>query len=272
MYINLHAHSVYSDGTLDIKSLFELVRKSNISYFSLTDHDTLNGYSEIKKEYLDGVNFISGVEISTKNHDYLHILGYGMKKELDFFNERLADFRERRISRVKEIIGKLQRIGIDIDYSDLHISDLSTVGRPHIADALVKKGYGRTRFDVFFKYLVEGREAYVEPRGPDVAEAVDLIKRCGGVAVLAHPLTIERDFDIERIISEVGFDGIEAFYPTHTPRSINRYIEIAKKYNLIITAGTDYHGPHTDRDLIDLYKYDKNLMKGVERLFNGERY
>lgn len=268
MYINLHAHSKYSDGTLDIKDLFEIVKKKNISYFSLTDHDTLNGYNDIKNEYLQGINFISGVEISTKDHDYLHILGYGIKKNLKNFKEQLLDFRQKRISRIKDIILKLQKLGIDIKYSDLNISDLSTVGRPHLADALIKKGYGKTRSEVFFKYLVEGRPAYVEPRGPDIGEAVELIKRTGGFAILAHPSTIEKDFDLEKLIIDFEFDGIEAFYPTHTIPKVNRYIELAKKYNLIITAGTDYHGPNTDRELLDVYKYDSNIMYGIERMLN----
>lgn len=271
MYINLHVHSRYSDGTLDISELFDIIKRKNIRYFSLTDHDTLNGYAEIKKEHLEGIYFINGVEISTRNHDYLHILGYGIKKEIDYFKRKLADFREKRIARVKEMIEKLQRLGIDITYSDLKISDLATVGRPHIADALINKGYGRSRGEAFFTYLVEGREAYVPPKGPDVAEAVELIKRSGGFAILAHPSTIERYFDIERIIAEFDFDGIEAFYPTHNETKITRYIEIAKKYNLIVTAGTDYHGPNTDRQLLDLYEYDRDIMVGVERMLDGSR-
>lgn len=270
MYINLHSHSKYSDGSLDIKSLINVARDKGISYFSITDHDTINGYRDVKSEYLDGINFVSGVEISTKNHDYLHVIGYNIDINKVDFEKKLADFRARRISRVKEIISKLNSMGIEIDYSELEISDLSTVGRPHIADVLVKKGYGTNRADVFCKFLIEGKPAYVEPKGPDVFEAVELIKNNGGFVVLAHPSTIERDFDLEKLI-KIGFDGIEAFYPTHTNSKIKRYIEIGKKYNLIITAGTDYHGPNTERELMDLYEYDKNIMKGVERLFNGKR-
>ncbi|MCX7641038.1 MAG: hypothetical protein N2Z20_00165, partial [Elusimicrobiales bacterium] len=154
----------------------------------------------------------------------------------------------------------------DIDYSDLDVSAFSTIGRPHIADALVKKGYGKNRTEVFLKYLTEDKPAYVPPQGPDVKEAVELIKNHGGFAVLAHPSTIEKDFDVYRLI-EIGFDGIEAFYPTHTNSKTKKYIEIAKKYNLIVTAGTDYHGPNTDREIMDIYKYDSKEMKNIEKLF-----
>lgn len=270
MYINLHSHSNYSDGSLDVKSLIDVARNKKVSYFSITDHDTVNGYKDIKSEYLNGINFISGVEISTKNHDYLHVIGYNIEIKNENLEGKLSEFRKRRVSRVKEIISKLNSIGIDIDYSELDISEFSTVGRPHIADVLVKKGYGSSRADVFYKFLIEGKPAYVEPRGPDVVEAIELIKNNGGVVVLAHPSTVEKDFDLEKLI-RLGFDGIEVFYPTHTNTRIKRYTEIAKKYNLIITAGTDYHGPNTERELMDLYRYDRNLMNGVERLFNGAK-
>lgn len=270
MYINLHSHSKYSDGNLEVGSLIKLARDRRISYFSITDHDTINAYRDIKPEDVNGINFICGVEISTKNHDYLHIIGYGIDVNSSILEVKLAEFRKRRVSRIKDIIAKLNSIGIDIDYSELGVSEFSTVGRPHVADLLVKKGYGTSRFDVFNKFLIEGKPAYVEPRGPDIREAIDLIKNSGGVAVLAHPSTVEKDFDLEKLI-KLGFDGIEVFYPTHSESKIRRYIELAKKYNLLITAGTDYHGPNTDRELMDIYRYDKNIMIGIERLFDGKR-
>ncbi|MGC8867122.1 MAG: PHP domain-containing protein [Elusimicrobiales bacterium] len=266
MYINLHSHSVYSDGRLDVRSLVEFAKKKRVLYFSITDHDTINAYSDAGIKYAQGLHLIRGVEISTKNHDYLHILGYGIKKT-DELEKKLEDFRNRRISRINDIISKLRCLGIDISFDDLKISSMTTVGRPHIADALVEKGYGCSRNEAFLKYLVEGKPAYVEPRGPDVDEAIEVIKNAGGLAVLAHPRMVEKFFDIEMLIKK-GFDGIEAFYPAHTSWGIKRYIEIAHKYNLIVTAGTDYHGPQTDRQDMDIYSCDLEEIKMMERLFN----
>lgn len=268
MYINLHAHSRYSDGTCEIKDLIRFAKSRGVSYFSITDHDTFNGYTEIEKKDLEGINFISGVEISTKNHDYLHILGYGIDPGDSEFERKLSEFRERRILRVKEIIYRLQKQGIEITFEELNIRSFSTVGRPHIADVLVKKGYGKTRSEVFLKYLVEGKPAYVEPKGPEINEVIDLIKSSKGFAVLAHPGTVDGYFNIEEIVKK-GFDGIEVFYPSHSSSKIKKYLEIALRYSLIVTAGTDYHGPGTDREEMDIYLYSSNNMKNIERLFNG---
>lgn len=266
MYINLHTHSVFSDGILGIKELISEAKKRNVIYLSITDHDTVNGYRDLNSE-LNGIHIINGVEISTRNHDYLHILGYGIDVFSSSLEVKLKLWRERRLERVSQIIDKLKKIGIDISLDDLDVSLLTTIGRPHIADVLVKRGYGSTRNDVFYKYLVEGKPAYVSPMGPDLKEAIETIKDAGGFTILAHPGSIEGAFDIEELVR--NFDGIEVFYPAHTSSMIKRYLSIAKKYNLIVTAGTDYHGPGTTRDLMDYYIFDKEELLNIERVING---
>jgi len=263
VYINLHTHSNYSDGTLSPKDVIKLAKSKNVKYLSLTDHDNVGGYDQIDKETLSDINFITGIEISTKEHDYLHILGYKININNDDFKKKLCEWRERRIIRVKEIIKKLNEIGIKISFEDLEINDISTVGRPHIADALVRKGYGSTRTEVFHKYLIEGRYAYVEPMGPTIKQSITAIKEAGGIAVLAHPSTIEGSFNVENVIKDYEFDGIEAYYPSHTNSKIRKYLDIAKRYNLIITAGTDFHGPQTDRDIMDMFVYDENIFSRI---------
>ena len=261
-YINLHAHSNYSDGTLSPSDVIKLAKSKNIKYLSLTDHDNLGGYDSISKDLIYDLNFITGVEISTKEHDYLHILGYKININ-EVFKKKLSQWREKRVMRVKEIINRLNKIGINISFDELNINDISTVGRPHIADILIKKGYGSTRSEVFHKYLVEGCYAYVEPMGPTIKEAVCAIKDSMGVAVLAHPSTIEGSFNIEGIIKQYDFDGIEAYYPSHTNSKIRKYLDIAKRYDLIITAGTDFHGPNTDRNVMDLFIYDEKIFSRI---------
>ncbi|HOJ86381.1 MAG: PHP domain-containing protein [Elusimicrobiales bacterium] len=265
VYINLHTHSNFSDGTLTPSDLIKLSNSKGVEYLSLTDHDTVNGYDSLKDDEIKGIKFIKGIEISTKNHDYLHILGYNIDVKNKSFLSDIADYRERRVSRVKEIIRKLNEININISFDDLKANSLTTLGRPHIADALIEKGYGKTRTEVFHKYLIEGCYAYVKPRGPDISEAIKTIKNAGGVAVLAHPSTIEGSFNVEDVI-KMGFDGIEVFYPTHTNNKTKKYLEIAKKYNLIVTAGTDYHGPGTDREKLDLFKFETDKFNNIEKI------
>jgi len=265
-YINLHVHSNFSDGVFSPEEIINISKSKSIKYLSLTDHDTVNGYNSISINNIKDIKFIKGIEISTKNHDNLHILGYNIDIKNKSFLLNIKDYRERRIRRVKEIIKRLNDINISISFDELDFGLLTTIGRPHISDLLVKKGYGKTRTEVFHKYLVEGCYAYVKPQGPDIDEAIKTIKNAGGVCVLAHPSTIEGSFNLEDIIKK-GFDGIEVFYPTHTNSKIRKYLEIARKYDLIVTAGTDYHGPGTDREKIDLYEYDFEKYFNIERLF-----
>lgn len=265
MYINLHTHSSHSDGTLSPLELLNKAVESNVNYFSLTDHDTVSGWDELDINSHNGIKLIYGVEISTREHDYLHILAYNIDVKNVYFRNKLAEFRDRRIERIKNIINKLNKIDVSIDFDEINVDSTDTVGRPHIADILIKKGYGRTRSEVFHKYLIEGCYAYVKPMGPTVNEVLELIKNNKGLAVLAHPSTIEGHFNVEDIIKK-GFDGIEAFYPTHTNSKVRKYLEIARKYDLIVTAGTDYHGPGTERETMAYYVYDDKFLN-TERLF-----
>ncbi len=267
-YINLHTHTSFSDGTLKPEELFRVAKRKSIRYLSITDHDTVNAYNNLSIP--SDIKFITGIEISTRNHDYLHILGYNIDVKNKSFLADLEEYRQRRISRVKEIITKLNQIGVKISFEELNWNSNVTVGRPHIADLMIKKGYGKTRTEVFHKYLVEGCYAYVKPKGPDIKEAIKTIKNAGGIVVLAHPSTIEGSFDIEDVI-KMGFEGIEVFYPTHTNGKIKKYLNIAEKYNLIVTAGTDYHGPKTDKDVMDMYEYEKEKMLKIDEIFNYER-
>jgi predicted metal-dependent phosphoesterase TrpH len=260
-YINLHTHSKFSDGTLSPNDLIKFAKSRNVRYFSLTDHDTVNSYEFIDKKLIEDIVFITGVEISTRENDYLHILGYKITLNNKQLLKSLDEWRKKRILRVGEMIKKLNEIGINISFDELNMDELITVGRPHIADVLVKKGYGKTRSEVFYKYLVEGCYAYVEPLGPTIREAIDVIKNANGLGVLAHPAQIEGCFDIDELIRKYEFDGIEVFYPSHTATKVKKYLDIANKYNLIVTAGTDFHGPNTDRKVIDVFEYDISLYK-----------
>ncbi|MEF3280550.1 MAG: PHP domain-containing protein [Elusimicrobiota bacterium] len=266
-YINLHTHSNFSDGVLTPKEVINFAFQKGVHYFSLTDHDTVNGILALSDSDIKGIKFIKGIEISSCEHDYLHILGYNIDIKNKSFLSDIAEYRRRRISRVVDIIKKLNDVGIDIKFEDLEFKESSTVGRPHIADALVKKGYGKTRTEVFYKYLVEGCHAYVKPRGPRLEEAIKTIKNAGGVAVLAHPSTIEGSLNVEEVIKS-GFDGIEAFYPTHTNNKVKKYLGIAAKYNLIVTAGTDFHGPKTDKNIMDKFEFDLSKLLNIDRIIN----
>ena len=265
-YINLHTHSSFSDGTLSPSSLLQKALLNKIKYFSLTDHDTVSGSkllsAEIKKIDL---KFITGIEISTIDHDNLHILGYGIDLSNENFLNKLADYRKRRIKRIEKIFKKLNELGVDIDISELDITGDNTFGRPHVSDLMKKKGYAKSRKDAFQRYLANGQKAYVPPLGPSAKEAIEAIKEAKGYAFLAHPYAVDGFYEFKQY-KDWGLDGIEAFYPLHTKARIEKYIKIAQEFSLFISAGTDFHGPGTDRDNISGYKYEERYFKWIEKI------
>lgn len=264
--INLHTHSNFSDGTLSPLNLLQKVLSGNIRYFSLTDHDIVSGSrilaAEVKKFNL---KFITGIEISTVDHDNLHILGYGIDLNNGKFLNRLADYRNRRILRIEKIFKKLNELGMKMDIEELGINENNTFGRPHISDLMKKKGYARSRKDAFQRYLSHGQKAYVPPLGPSAREAIEAIKEASGYAFLAHPHAVDGIYDFKQY-KDWGLDGIEAFYPLHTKAKIEKYIKTAREFSLFISAGTDFHGPGTDRNDISGYKYDDKYFKWIEKV------
>lgn len=177
----------------------------------------------------------------------MHVLGYGFRWQDEGFLARLAEFRGRRVTRVRRIVENLQRHGIAITFEEVASSVSETVGRPHVADALRRKGVVSSRQEAFHRFLIRGKPGYVESMGPSPEEAIALIRAAGGFCSLAHPETVG---DIEEIKPwvELGLEGLEAYYSTHSPSEVLHYRGIADRFGLIPTGGTDFHGPGSGRD------------------------
>lgn len=266
-FINLHTHSTYSDGTLPPEEVLNLAIKNKITYFSLTDHDVISGWNILREKIKDsGVKYIYGIEITTRNHDYLHILGYNIDIENARFLAKLADYRNRRIERIKKIFRKLKDLGLKADFEELEFTGNASFGRPHLARFLKKKKFIKTVKEGFEKYIAYGRPAYEPPFGPDVKEAIETIKECGGLAVLAHPGVIDMEIDFKKL-KDYGLDGIEAFYYSHSNSTINKYLKIAQSYSLNVTAGTDFHGPGTDRGKMYGFEYQDKYFNWLDSYF-----
>ncbi|PIS46740.1 MAG: hypothetical protein COT17_07020 [Elusimicrobia bacterium CG08_land_8_20_14_0_20_51_18] len=268
--VNLHTHSSYSDGTLSPAELLKQALKSRISYFSLTDHDTINGWNEIKEEIgRHKIRYDYGIELSTRNSDYLHILGYSIDPENAAFLSKLADYRERRVERIKRIFLKLNALGVKSGIEEMLLNDKTTFGRPHVAMLLKKKGYVRSIKEAFQKYISRGGPAYEPPMGPDVKEAIEDIKSCGGIAVLAHPGVVDKTVDFSEL-KDYGLDGLEVFYPAHTASRTAEYLRTAEKYSFLVTAGSDFHGPGTERDKMFGFEYKPEYFSWMNDRFKGE--
>jgi hypothetical protein len=265
--INLHNHSTYSDGTLTPMALAREASRAGIKYFSLTDHDMVGGWAEMGPALKEaGISYCTGVEISTGLHENLHILGYGINTADPVLAARLAEFRGRRVIRIKKILELLKGLGIDIAFEDLPVPEGRTVGRPHVADVMRGRKLVPTRSQAFKRYLAPGAPAYVLPNGPTVEEAIRAVKDAGGKAVLAHPGVVAKIMDLAAW-KAAGLDGIEAFYPAHTGVATRDFVSLASRHGLFVTAGVDFHGPGSERDKMTGFEYSDEYFSEIKRLF-----
>ncbi|WP_349239062.1 PHP domain-containing protein [Petroclostridium sp. X23] len=247
-YIDLHVHTTASDGSMTPSEVVRYAAKKDLSAIAITDHDTIAG---VEEAYIVGnkvgVEVISGIEISVHDKQELHILGYFVdlhSNELNITLDRLKEYREKRNPR---IIEKLNGLGMDISMSEVkQIAGTGVVGRPHIAQIMVQKGYVGSVDEAFSKYLDNGKLAYVERQKLLPQDGISLIKKSGGLAVLAHPIYLRKEDDeLEVLLAQLidyGLDGIEAYYSEYPADISRKYRALAKRLNLVITGGSDFHG------------------------------
>lgn len=249
MCIDLHLHSLFSDGTATPAELVKLALQAELRAIALTDHDTVEGIEEfLASKQNSPIELIPGLEISATHRDYsLHILGYGLDHTNNTLVRWLARLQEGRESRNKKIIGKLQKMGHNLQFTELReISRCGQTGRPHIAKLLLKKGIVQSTHDAFTLFLRKGGPAFVERFSYTATESIEMIHQAGGIAVLAHPGFLEQQTNaLSLVIAELverGLDGIEAYYPSHSPTLKKKLCKLARKYQLVLTGGSDYHG------------------------------
>lgn len=257
--IDLHIHSTASDGTFSPKQILQLAKELNLGAISITDHDTLAGSKEALRLGIPSpVKFLTGVEISTSppksflcDSGSLHILGYAIDLDDPDLNQALKVLQESRENRNPHIIQRLRQMGIDISLKEIHDAiGNGQIGRPHIAQVMVKKGFAESIQAAFDNYLGKGKPAYVDKFRIDSDKAIAIIRGAKGVPVLAHPGLISYDTDsaLENLIltlKSVGLKGIEVFYPEHSPSQAAYYEKLARRYGLLMTGGSDFHGDLT---------------------------
>jgi predicted metal-dependent phosphoesterase TrpH len=242
--IDLHLHSTASDGTLTPTELVRAALAKGLEAIALTDHDTTDGIEEaLEAARGTGLTVIPGVEISTDvpGTNELHILGYHIDARHTELEARLSALRHARVDRARKTLACLAQAGYSLEWEQLlELSQGDVIGRPHIAQALVDAGHVETVHSAFRHHLAKGRPAYVERYKLTPVEALNAILAAGGVPVLAHPTRVLAH--IPRLV-RAGLAGLEAYYPTH-PEPEQRFLaKLAKKHNLIVTGGSDFHGP-----------------------------
>lgn len=248
-HIDLHCHSIFSDGTLTPTELVAMAGKEKLAGLAITDHDTIEGVPEFlaaaKKADLPA---ISGVELSANHGDIpIHILGYGFDPDNTALKISLARLQQTRKTRNEKIIANLFDLGIDVTYSEMQtIAGSGVVGRPHFGKLLISLGKVQTIQGAFDKYLCKDRPAYATREKLPVDEAIDIIHQARGLAVLAHPGTIPLDnikkMELINIFVDMGLDGLEVYYPIHSATFRKQLLSFCAQKNLVITGGSDYHG------------------------------
>ncbi|MCL2150395.1 MAG: PHP domain-containing protein [Dehalococcoidia bacterium] len=245
MKIDLHVHTNASDGRLSPAELVKLAVSQGVKLLAIADHDTVAGINtamEAVREHPD-VHLIPAIELSSHAPgNEVHVLGYFIRYDSQELASELKVLQDSRGERARAMVAKLQGLGMDINLVRVQeIAGAGSIGRPHIAQAIMEKGYVRDFREVFDKYLGHGGPAYVERHKLSPAQAVELILRYGGIPVLAHPTTL----DLEGLLPELltaGLAGLEVYYKDYSLETRQELANLAGCHRLIATGGTDYHG------------------------------
>lgn len=253
MSADLHLHTIYSDGSYRPQDVIKMALKEKIKTIAISDHDTLKGI-EPGIDYAEDKNIevIPAIEFSTFiDKAEIHILGYFIDYKDPIFKKRVSKIFDSRKTRAKKMVELLNQEGVEISFKEvMNIAGDDYIGRPHLAQAMVKKGYIESIKDAFTKqYIGNNGKSYVEKFKITPKEAIKLIKDNGGIPVLAHPVFISHGEPMKekgiKELQETGLMGIEVFHSKHDNNTKKYYKKIAGKLNLIITGGSDFHGENS---------------------------
>ena len=246
--VDLHMHTTRSDGRLMPTELVDLVASQGVKIFAVTDHDTTDGLDEAADAVAKhpGLTLIDGVELSTDiEGSEVHILCYFVDKEDERFQSELTRFREGRFARGRGMVEKLTALGMPLSWERvLEIAGDASVGRPHVARALIEAGHVATNQEAFDKYIGRGGPAYVEREKLTPEEAIALGVSNGAAPVLAHPVYTKGVEALLPSMKEAGLKGIEVYYGSYSPEDELRFKNVAEAHGLIPCGGSDYHGNH----------------------------
>jgi predicted metal-dependent phosphoesterase TrpH len=241
--VDLHLHTTASDGRFSPSELVAMALERDLLAIAITDHDTTEGIDEaLEAARGTGLEVIPGVEVSCDvPHQEVHVLGYYISHHDPTLEKKLWAFRQARLQRAKEMLVKLAALGFPLEWEMVAgLAGGSSVGRPHIAQAMVKMGYVASADEAFALYIGRNGPAYVERHKLSPADAVSLIKDARGLPVLAHPREVTRFLPL--LIGR-GLVGLEVYYDGYSAEDMRQLARLARKYDLIPTGGSDFHGP-----------------------------
>jgi predicted metal-dependent phosphoesterase TrpH len=266
MFIDLHTHTTCSDGTLTPEALVQYAHTKGLAAVAVTDHDTVAGNKRAVHEgEKTRMEVIPGVEFSAScPQGSLHILGYFVDSGSDAIEKTVNTLQKKRRERNLKIIQKLNEIGYQINEDAFY--ENAYLGRPHIAHELVQSGHVKTIEEAFQKFLKRGASAYVKREKLSEGETVETIIKAKGVPVLAHPITVFGPEQAVRRLVPLGLKGIEVYYPTHSQKDTMYFEELSRKYGLVMTGGSDFHGEHKPEIDLGCMKVPAHLLEKLKEI------
>lgn len=271
-YADLHLHTIYSDGEYTPERLVKEAVEKNFRAIAVTDHDTVEGVPYVLQQAKDKIEVIPGVEISANAQpspsepvEEIHIVGLF----IDYNNPDLVNTLKKmsagRKERMQEMLKRLNEMGMPVTMEEVQeFSTKDILGRLHLAQAMVKKGYAQNTKEIFDKFLGNDKPAYVSRKRLITKEALTLIKQAGGVSIIAHPHLIKNQNIVSKLIQE-GANGIEIYHPNFGEKPSPKYIEIAKEHNLLISGGSDCHGVTKDKIFLGQVKIPYQAVEEMKK-------
>jgi len=275
MFADLHLHTNFSDGTYTPEELASQAAKNKLAAIALTDHDTVEGCERAAAacKALE-IEFIPGAELTAEqNENEIHILGYFLDTKNEKLLAEIAKFQAVRQNRIHEMVARINELNVPLKVDDVFaLANCRSPGRPHVARALVKAGLCSSLDEAFERFLKKHRPAFVPKAKISARIAIDLIHGASGLAVMAHPGLNRTDEVIPDLVA-AGIDGIECFHTKHSTAVAEHYLEIADKYNLLVTGGSDCHGLSKGKPLIGTvklpYQHVEKLKEAVRSVRNS---
>lgn len=251
--VDLHTHTLFSDGTLSPEALVKLAIDRQLAALSITDHDSLEALEPARIAAGTSLDLVPGIELSSAmDGTELHVLGYYIDPLDDALRQRLEGFRSERLQRAEAMVSRLGELGFPVDPARVMLrAGPGVVGRPHVAGALVEAGHADNLDDAFRRFLGRGGVAFIPRPAFHPREAISLIHSAGGLSVLAHPGALLPTHVVEQL-ADMGLRGIEIWHPQHGVASIRRWRAVAARFHLLETGGSDFHGPERGMDLGEL--------------------
>lgn len=274
MKADLHVHTTASDGRLTPEEVMAAASAAGLSYVAITDHDTLDGLAALAIHPAASPVLIPGIEFSTDlPNNEVHILGYYIDPSNDELRRQIKLIKNDRTDRAERMVAKLSKLGypVSLDRVCFHAGETSAVGRPHVAAALVERGYFPDTAAVFDTLLGRDRPGYVPHYKLTPAQTVEIIKAAGGIAVLAHPGLVGDDAIVDEVIAR-GIDGLEVYHPKHDTAATARYAALAAARRLAVTGGSDFHAiPGRFPEQLGVFTVPGELAERLAALARHER-